>query len=77
MNTRMLWIQGALYTIIAMLMPVSTFLAGDSEATPRAISAVVVFAIISGATALKAFLSTTFSDSKYSDADKPSINSKG
>jgi VIT1/CCC1 family predicted Fe2+/Mn2+ transporter len=70
---KLLILQGGLYTIIAALTPVATFLISDSPLTVRAIVGLVVIAVIAGATALKAFLSTTFSESSASTPDKPTI----
>lgn len=67
---RLLVVQGGLYTVIAALTPVANTLASDASLTWRAIACVVLTAIIAGATALKAFLSTTFSDSGASDTEK-------
>ena len=49
--------------MIAALTPVANVLASDATLTGRAILCLAITAIIAGATALKAFLSTTFSDS--------------
>lgn len=68
-NNRVLWIQGGLYTTIAALTPVASALMSDVTLTTRYMIALVMAAIIAGATALKAFLSTTFSESPASDAE--------
>lgn len=68
---KLLILQGGLYTIIAALTPIATFLISDAVLTSRSIAAVVCSALIAGATALKAFLSTTFSESAASVPDKP------
>ena len=60
---KQLVIQGGLYTLVAALTPVANTLASDATLTPRATVCLVITAVIAGATALKAFLSTTFSDS--------------
>lgn len=52
-------LQGALYTGIAALTPVSTQLASNAPLTGRSITCLVIGALIAGATALKAFLSTS------------------
>ncbi len=71
----MLLLQGALYTAIAAFTPWGTYLASDAAITWRSISCITVGSIIAGATALKAFLSTTFSESHASDSEKPpSVN---
>jgi Flp pilus assembly pilin Flp len=62
-----LLLQGGLYTLIAALTPVANTLASDATLTTRAAICLVITAIIAGATALKAFLSTTFSDSGAAD----------
>ncbi len=67
-----LWLQGLLYTLIASLTPVYAAIASDMNLTARNMTAISIGALIAGATALKAFLSTTFSDSGAADqADKP------
>jgi hypothetical protein len=58
--------QGALYTVIAALTPVVTMLTSSIELTSRSITCLCIGSIVAGATALKAFLSTTFSDSPAS-----------
>lgn len=63
MPTKLLVLQGLLYTVPAALTPVATVLASDTPLTWRVIAGLVVAAIISGSIALKAFLSTTFSES--------------
>lgn len=68
---RLLVFQGALYTIIAALTPAATMLASDAQMTMRAIICLALSCIIAGATALKAFLSTTFSESAASQPDIP------
>lgn len=66
--SKLLVLQGGLYTIIAALTPIAAFLISDAALNARSIAAVVCSALIAGATALKAFLSTTFSES---NASKP------
>ena len=68
---RMLILQGGLYTLIGALTPVSTTLASDEPLTTRSIICLFVIALIAGGNALKAFLSTTFSESSASLPDKP------
>lgn len=67
---KQLIIQGGLYTLIAALTPVANALASDATLTMRATICLVITAIIAGATALKAFLSTTFSDSGAAELPK-------
>lgn len=62
-DNKMLITQGVLYTMVAMLTPTLNVLAGDTELTSRAVVVIVITSLISGALALKAFLSTTFADS--------------
>lgn len=71
---RLLVFQAGLYTVIAALTPATTTLASNVELTPRAVSCLVISSIIAGATALKAFLSTTFSESAASTPDKPNCD---
>lgn len=56
-----LYIEGALYTAIAVGTPLYDLLAGDHPLTGRALAAVSVASIVSGCNALKAFLSTSYS----------------
>lgn len=65
--SKQLIIQGALYTIIGALTPVTALLNTEQALTNRVITVMIVSGIIAGATALKAFLSTTFAQSKESD----------
>jgi len=58
-NTKMVWIQGGLYTMVAVLTPVASALANDTPFTTRFVAATVISAIISGGIALKAFLSNS------------------
>lgn len=60
---KLLVLQAALYTGIAALTPLTTALSSDTPLTPRYIICLAIGSIIAGATALKAFLSTNFSDS--------------
>jgi len=69
--SKLLFLQGALYTGIATLTPWVTYLAAtDNPITWRSLACCSVGSIVAGATALKAFLSTTFSDSPASDPEK-------
>jgi hypothetical protein len=61
LSIRLIFLQGLLYTIIATLTPAAGMLATNTELTNRAIMALVITCVISGATAMKAFLSTSFS----------------
>lgn len=70
-SIKMLILQGFLYTLIAALTPVYAAILSDIILTTRVIIGVSIGAIIAGATALKAFLSTTFSDSNASEPEKP------
>lgn len=58
-----LWLQGALYTGIAALTPVYAAIVSDMTMTWRNMLGITIGSLIAGMTALKAFLSTTFSDS--------------
>jgi hypothetical protein len=64
MPTKLLVLQAALYTGIAALTPAATALASDMTLTARSVTGLIIGCIIAGGTALKAFLSTTFSDSE-------------
>lgn len=63
---KLLILQGTLFTVIGALTPIATVLGSDTPLNQRTIAAMVVGGLIAGATALKAFLSTTFSESKES-----------
>lgn len=64
--SRQLLIQGILYAIIGAMTPVAAMLVGDQPLSTRSIVAISISAIVAGATAVKAFLSTTFAESKES-----------
>ncbi len=64
-------ITGVMYFLIAALPPVATMLASDITLDTRGISLIVITALVAGVTSLKAFFSTTFSDSAASDSGKP------
>lgn len=70
MNKQLL-IQGALYTIIGALTPVLAMLSSTTELSQRAIITACIAGAVAGATALKAFLSTTFAQSKESELPNP------
>ncbi len=55
------YVEGALYTIIAVATPIAALLSGNQPITGRTITAVSIGALIAGCTALKAFLSTSYS----------------
>ena len=65
MNPQLI-IQGSLYFIIGALTPVGAVLASSNEMDHRAVAAMIVTGLVAGATALKAFFSTTFADSPES-----------
>jgi hypothetical protein len=69
--TKILILQALLYTTIGALTPTITVLAGDTPLTSRSIIALVVVSIVAGATALKAFLSTAFSDEQKNGKSQP------
>ncbi len=62
---------GVLYFLIAALTPVGTMLASDITLDSRGIALISITALVAGVTSLKAFLSTTFSDSAASDSGQP------
>lgn len=62
-STKLLITQAVLYTTIGALTPAVNVLAGSEPFTTRAIIALAVTCTIAGATALKAFLSTSLADS--------------
>ncbi len=72
MNKQLL-IQGALYTIIGALTPVMALLSSDRPLDKRQIITAVIAAIVAGATALKAFLSTTFAQTRESELPNPPL----
>jgi hypothetical protein len=61
MKSSTLYLEGALYTIIALAIPFSGMLESHDPISPRMIVAVSVASLIAGCNALKAFLSTSFS----------------
>jgi hypothetical protein len=61
MNNTILYLEGALYTLIAVGGPLIETLGSDRPLTSRTLVLVAVTSIVSGANALKAFLSTSFS----------------
>ena len=67
MSTQLI-IQGALYTIIGALTPVVALLTSNEELDNRKIAVMIISGLVAGATALKAYLSTTFADSPQSDS---------
>ena len=72
MNKQLI-IQGALYVIIGAITPVMAMLSSSQDVilTQRAIVTACLAGVVSGATALKAFLSTTFAQSKESELPNP------
>jgi uncharacterized protein (DUF1501 family) len=71
--SKQLLIQGALYTIIGALAPVIALLSSDRALDRRQIITLFLAGIVSGATALKAFLSTTFSQTRESELPNPPL----
>lgn len=69
---KLLVLQGGLYTVLGALPPVAAVLASNAELTARSIICLIISGIIGGATALKAFLSTNFAESKESKPDAAS-----
>jgi hypothetical protein len=69
--SKLLFVQGGLYVLIGTLTPIPVALASNIELTGRVITGLVISSILAGATALKAFLSTNFAESKASEPDKP------
>jgi carbon starvation protein CstA len=72
MNKQLL-VQGFLYTLIAALTPVMALLSSDRPLDRRQTIAVVLAGVVAGATALKAFLSTTFAQSSESELPNPPL----
>jgi hypothetical protein len=72
MNKQLL-IQGALYTTIGALTPVMALLSSDRPLDRRQVITAVIAAIVAGATALKAFLSTTFAQTTESELPNPPL----
>jgi hypothetical protein len=56
-----LYLEGSLYTFVALGTPIAALLASDQPLSGRAIAAVAVGSLVAGANALKAFLSTSYS----------------
>jgi hypothetical protein len=62
MTTNQMILQGFLYSLIGALTPVAAVLGSDSPINNRLVASMIVGGLIAGATACKAFLSTTFAD---------------
>lgn len=58
---RPVYIEGGLYTLIAFGTQIYELLAGDEPLSGRTITAGIAKAVVAGAIALKAFLSTSYS----------------
>lgn len=71
---KILLIQGALYAIPAALTPLAAALLGEQPLSARMIAGLIITGIIQGAIAVKAFTSTTYSDS--GTGDQPSLPPK-
>jgi len=71
--SKQLLIQGALYTLIGALTPVMAMLSSDKPLDRRQIITATLAGVVAGATALKAFLSTTFAQSKESELPNPPL----
>lgn len=52
-------LEGALYVLISAIPPAITVLQSEIELTPRTLTILALACIVAGATALKAYLSTT------------------
>ncbi len=63
-SPRTIMAEGCLYVAIAAGQPIIEFLVSDRPLTSRSCAAVLVMAIVAGANSLKAFFSTSMSDSQ-------------
>jgi len=71
--SKQLLIQGALYTLIGALTPVMALLSSEKPMDRRQTITAVLAGLVSGATALKAFLSTTFAQTTESELPNPPL----
>jgi len=71
--SKQLLIQGALYTIIGAITPVMALLSSDKPMDRRQTITAILAGLVAGATALKAFLSTTFAQSSESELPNPPL----
>jgi hypothetical protein len=72
--------NGACYTLIAAATPWAQFLGSSQEVSARMLAATAIASIVAGATAFKAFLSTSVADVRNSpstggSAGSPSFDS--
>ena len=74
--SKQLLIQGALYTLIGALTPVMALLSSDKELDQRTTITAIIAGLVAGATALKAFLSTTFAQSRESELPNPPLSTR-
>jgi len=72
MNKQLI-VQGALYVVIGALTPVMALLSSDRELDRRQMITTIIAGVVAGATALKAFLSTTFAQTKESELPNPPL----
>src|SRR4051812_1537005 len=68
-GSKMLILQGALYTGLGIIPPVQAMMMTDIAMTTRNIIIMILAGLAGGGTALKAFLSTNFAESNASRTD--------
>jgi hypothetical protein len=71
--SKQLLIQGSLYVIIGALTPVMALLSSDRPMDRRQTITAIIAGLVAGATALKAFLSTTFAQTTESELPNPPL----
>ena len=68
MNNLTLWGQGLIYFLLGALGPLQALYSTNAELSTRNVMAACIGGLISGLAELKAFMSTTYSDSGAADA---------
>lgn len=63
---RMIIANGACYTLIAAATPWAQFLGSTQDISGRMLAATAIASLVAGATAFKAFLSTSVADTQQS-----------
>jgi hypothetical protein len=73
MNNLTLWGQGLIYFLLGALGPLQALYSTNAELSTRNVMAACIGGLISGLAALKAFMSTTYSDSGAADVDPKQV----
>lgn len=77
MNSKLLYLEGALFFLIGGLTPVGAILASEVSLSNRTTAAMIVSGIIGGSTALKAYLSTKFASTTANGTTTTSVATPG